>query len=302
MRRPPVLVLCAVAAALLFGLLPHPPLAAQGAAAEPFRAAPVRGPVAVISGEGGNIGVLTGPEATLLVDAKFERTVAPVLAAVQALGGQDPAWLINTHFHFDHTDGNAGFARRGATIVAQEKVRTRLAQGSRIAAFDRVTPPAPPEALPVVTFEQKLRLHIDDETVDLLHLPAAHTDTDAIVHFVRADVIHTGDVWFNGSYPFIDTGHGGTLAGAIAGVDRVLALAGPETRIIPGHGPVGGKDDLESYRAMLALALERLSALKQQGLSLEQVVAAQPLLDLEARWGQGLFPGDRWIAVIWEGF
>lgn len=272
---------------------------AHGAAAEPFLASPVRGPVAVIGGEGGNIAVLTGPDGTVLVDAKFERLGTPVRAAVRALGGGDPTWLINTHFHFDHTDGNAGFARTGARIVAHRNVRSRLAEGSSIPAFNLVTPPAPAEALPVVTFQQRLQLSLNGERLELEHLPAAHTDGDVLVHFQEADVIHAGDVWFNGMYPFIDAGNGGTLAGAIEGVDRLLALAGPDTRIIPGHGAVGSREELAAYRSMLVTVQQRLSALKQQGLGAEQAVAAKPLADLENRWGQGLFSGDRWIEVLW---
>jgi cyclase len=301
MHRPRALLALGLLGALLIGLISDPQLAAFSAEPETVAASPVRGSVAMIKGEGGNIGVLTGAEGTLLVDSKFARLAVPVRAAVRSLGGTDPSWLINTHFHHDHTDGNAGFARSGATIVAQTNVRKRLAEGSRIPAFERVTPPATPEALPVLTFENTLQLHLDDETIDLLHLPGAHTDGDAIVHFNTADVIHTGDVWFNGMYPFIDTANGGSLSGAIAGVDRVLDLAGPQTRIIPGHGALGGKTELQSYRTMLATASKRLSALKQQGLSAEQAVAAKPLVDLEENWGKGLFTGDRWIAVIWEG-
>ncbi len=293
----------AFTAALALGLLSpwHSPWlrSVHGAAAEPFLASPVRGPVAVIGGEGGNIAVLTGTDGTVLVDAKFERLGTPVRGAVKALGGSDPTWLINTHFHFDHTDGNAGFARTGARIVAHQNVRRRLAEGSSIPAFNLVTPPAPAEALPVVTFEQSLQLSLNGERLDLEYLPAAHTDGDVLVRFEKADVIHAGDVWFNGMYPFIDAGNGGTLAGAIAGVDRILALAGPDTRIIPGHGSVGSREDLTAYRAMLDTAQQRLSALKQQGLEPDQAVAAKPLADLEARWGQGLFSGDRWIEVLW---
>jgi glyoxylase-like metal-dependent hydrolase (beta-lactamase superfamily II) len=291
----------ALLAAVLVGLLSQLPLAVQGASPEPLRAAQIRPALAVIEGEGGNIAVLTGSDGTLLVDSKFARLAAPVRDAIKAAGGSDPDWLINTHFHFDHTDGNAGFARTGARIVAQENVRRRLAAGSSIAAFSVVTPPAPPQALPVVTFQRSLRLHVDGQTIDLLHLPAAHTDGDAAVHFREADVIHAGDVWFNGMYPFIDVANGGTLDGAIAGVDRLLAMAGPDTRIIPGHGPVGSRADLQSYRTMLATARERLSARKRQGLTVDAVVAAAPLADLEERWGKGLFSGERWIRVIWDG-
>jgi glyoxylase-like metal-dependent hydrolase (beta-lactamase superfamily II) len=304
-RRLRFLPLLGLFAAALLGLASLSPLRAApaGAAlpvpAEPIAAAVVRGPVGMISGEGGNIGVLTGPEGTLLVDAKFARLATPVRSAIRQLGGRDPRLLVDTHFHADHTDGNAGFAKTGATIVAQESVRRRLVEGSTIEAFQMVTPPAPPEALPVITFAKELRLRLDGQTIDLEHLPAAHTDGDVLVRFREADVIHAGDVWFNGFYPFIDAAHGGTLSGAIAGVDRILALAGPNTRIIPGHGPLGTRAELAAYRAMLATARERLAPLKGQGLTAEQAVARKPLADLEARWGKGLFSGDRWIAVIW---
>ncbi|MEB3322957.1 MAG: MBL fold metallo-hydrolase [Synechococcaceae cyanobacterium] len=268
-------------------------------AAEPIRSQEVRGPLAMISGEGGNVGVLTGPQGTLLVDAKFARLADPVRAAVRGVGGSDPRLLINTHFHADHTDGNAAFAATGATIVAQRNVRRRLAEGSTIEAFNMVTPPATAAALPVVTFDRDLRLHLDGQTIDLLHLPAAHTDGDAIVVFRPANVIHAGDVWFNGMYPFIDAAHGGTLRGAIAGVDRLLALADAETRILPGHGRLGTRAELLAYRTMLATAQERLAALKARGLTAAQAVREKPLADLEERWGKGLFSGDRWIEVIW---
>ncbi|WP_225867486.1 MBL fold metallo-hydrolase [Cyanobium sp. NIES-981] len=296
-------LLLALVVAVAVGLLGQLPgsTAPPPEAPTPLLASPVQGGVSVIGGEGGNIAVFTGPEGTLLVDSKFARLATPVRGAVKALGGGDPAWLINTHFHFDHTDGNAGFARSGARIVAHTSVRRRLAEGSTIPAFTLVTPPAPPEALPVIGFDSSLQLQFNGETIALRHLPSAHTDGDVVVQFRQANVIHTGDVWFNGMYPFIDIPNGGTLAGAIAGVDQVLELAADDTRIIPGHGPVGSKAELQAFRTMLATAQQRLSALKQQGLSVEAVVAAAPLADLEERWGQGLFKADRWIAVIWEG-
>jgi glyoxylase-like metal-dependent hydrolase (beta-lactamase superfamily II) len=295
-----LLAVVVAVAVSLFGHLPGSTAPPQ-ADPSPLLASPVQGGVSVIGGEGGNIGVLTGPDGTVLVDSKFARLATPVRGAVKALGGGDPAWLINTHFHFDHTDGNAGFARTGARIVAHTTVRRRLAEGSTIPAFSMVTPPAPPEALPLISFDTALQLQLDGQTIELRHLPAAHTDGDVVVQFRQANVIHAGDVWFNGMYPFIDTLNGGTLAGAIAGVDQVLELAADDTRIIPGHGPVGSKADLQAYRTMLATAQQRLTALKQQGLAVETVVAAAPLADLEQRWGQGLFTADRWIQVIWEG-
>ncbi|MEX1323118.1 MAG: MBL fold metallo-hydrolase [Synechococcaceae cyanobacterium] len=315
---------------------PAPAAAPAAQAAEPaaVTSAVVRGPVGVIFNEGGNIGVLSGPDGILLVDAGFARQAAPIRAAMAALAGPPkppappkpgappappkpgatipspqarsasepaPRLLVSTHFHADHTDGNPGFVASGAVIVAHENTRRRLAEGSMLEAFQLVTPPAEPANLPPITFERDLRLRLNGETIDLLHLPAAHTDGDVIVRFRNADVIHAADVWFNGMYPFIDTRHGATLAGAIAGVDRVLLMAGDDTRIIPGHGPVGSRSELAAYRAMLATVQERLNALKAQGLTLPQVLEARPLADLEATWGQGLFKGDRWLELIWNG-
>jgi len=213
----------------------------------------------------------------------------------------DPRLLVSTHFHADHTDGNAGFVASGALLVAHENTHRRLAEGSMLEAFELVTPPADPANLPLITLERDLRLRFNGETIDLQHLPAAHTDGDLIVRFRNADVIHAADVWFNGMYPFIDTRHGATLAGAIAGVDRVLLLAGENTPIIPGHGPVGGREELATYRAMLATVQGRLSALKAQGFTLPEVLKARPLADLEATWGQGMFSGDRWLELLWSG-
>jgi glyoxylase-like metal-dependent hydrolase (beta-lactamase superfamily II) len=278
---------------------PVTPAAAK--ASEPIAVVPVRGAIAMITGEGGNIGLLTGAEGTLMVDAKFARYADQIRAAIKGLGGADPRLLINTHYHADHTDGNAAFGRSGSTIVAHRNVRQQLAKGSTIEAFKMVTPPAPAVALPVITFTDTLRLQLNGETIDLIHVPAAHTDGDSLVVFRNANVIHTGDVWFNGFYPFIDVSHGGTLKGAIAGVDRVLALANDDTRVLPGHGPLGTRAELVDYRAMLATAQERLGKLKARGLTPGQAVAAKPLKDLEARWGDGLFTGDRWIEIIYAG-
>jgi len=255
----------------------------------------------MITGEGGNIAVLTGPEGTVMVDAKFARYADQIRAAIKGLGGADPRLLINTHYHADHTDGNAAFGGSGSTIVAHNNVRHQLAKGSTVEAFKMVTPPAPAVALPVITFTGTLRLQLNGETIDLIHVPAAHTDGDSLVVFRNANVIHTGDVWFNGFYPFIDVSHGGTLKGAIAGVDRVLTLANDDTRLVAGHGPLGTRAELLDYRAMLATAQERLAKLKARGLTAPQAVAAQPLKDLESRWGDGLFTGDRWIEIIYAG-
>ena len=270
-------------------------------AAEPIASQTLRESIHMISGEGGNIGVLTGPDGTVLIDDKFAPLTDAILDEVRALGGRNPRFVINTHFHGDHTGGNANLSARGGTIVAHGNVRRRLREGSTIEAFDMVTPAAPKAALPVISFDRRIRLHLNGQTLDLVHLPAAHTDGDSLVLIRPANVIHAGDAWFNGFYPFIDTAHGGSLDGAIAAVDGILELADDDTRIIPGHGPPGHRSELEAYRTMLITARDRLRPLKASGLTLEQVVARRPLADLEADWGGGLFPGARWIGIIWDG-
>lgn len=255
----------------------------------------------MLTGDGGNIGVLIGADGTFMIDDKFAPLTEAVLAKVSELGGATPKFLLNTHYHGDHTGGNENLGTAGSLIVAHENVRKRLAEGTSIKDFDIVTPAQTGAALPVITFSREMRVHLNGETIDIVHLPAAHTDGDSFVHFVDANVIHSGDVVFNGFYPYIDTDHGGTLKGVIAAVDTLLALANDDTRIIPGHGPLARKADVAAYRDMLTTVLERLGKLKAAGKSAAEIVAEKPLADLEAEWGDGNFTGDVWIGLIYNG-
>lgn len=255
----------------------------------------------MLQGEGGNIGLFTGPDATFLVDDQFAPLTAKILAAVVAAGGKRPDFLLNTHYHGDHTGGNENLGRAGTLILAHDNVRERLASGSFIAAFNMKAPAQPEAALPVVTFSEELALHINGETVRVMHVAHAHTDGDSFVHFQQANVIHAGDLVFNGFYPFIDVQHGGSLRGMLAGAERILALADDATRIIPGHGPLASRADVAAYRDMLATAYQRLRALKADGKSAAEAVAAQPLADLEAAWGDGFVTGERWIEIVYPG-
>ena len=271
------------------------------AAAQQIDAVEVRDNIHMLTGDGGNIGVLIGADGTFMIDDKFAPLTEAILAKVGELGGDTPKFLLNTHYHGDHTGGNENLGKAGSLIVAHENVRKRLAAGTTITAFDMVTPAQGPPALPVITFTRDMRFHLNGQTVDIVHLPAAHTDGDSFVHFVDANVIHTGDVVFNGFYPFIDVENGGTLKGVIAAADILLAHANDDTRIIPGHGPLASRQDLVAYRDMLATVQERLGALKAAGKSASEAVAEAPLEDLEAEWGDGNFTGDRWIALIYGG-
>lgn len=284
---------------LFLGILVALPFTA--AEAQQIESVEVRGPIHMLTGEGGNIGVLIGEDGTFMIDDKFAPLTEAILAEVEALGGNAPTFLINTHFHGDHTGGNENLGKTGSTIVAHEKVRQRLAEGSELEAFDMDMPPQSGAALPVITFSRDIQFHLNGETIDIAHVPDAHTDSDSIVHFRDTNVIHTGDTVFNGFFPFIDTAHGGTLKGMIAAAERILTLADGDTRIIPGHGPLANKQEVQAYRDMLATAQERLGKLKTRGLSAKEAIAEQPLADLEKEWGDGTFTADRWIETIYDG-
>lgn len=186
-------------------------------------------------------------------------------------------------------------------IFSHDNVRDRLRTGSFIAAFDKKRKTVSSEGLPVVTFSKDISFHLNGDTVHAIHVPHAHTDGDSFIHFENANVIHAGDLFFNGFYPFIDVTHGGSLRGTIEGVDRVLALIDENTKIIAGHGPLGNKAQLEQYRHMLATAYERLRKLKAEGKSAQEAAAANPLSEFEEIWGDGMFSGERWIEIIYTG-
>lgn len=286
-------------AVLVFGLAPS----AISAAADEvtIHTVPVAGTVFMLTGQGGNIGLFIGPDGTFLIDDQFAPLTERILAAIKAAGGTQPKFLINTHYHGDHTGGNENLGRSGSLIFSHDNVRERLVSGSSLAAFKMQSPPAAPEGLPVVTFGDDLSFHLNGETVHAIHVPHAHTDGDSIIHFQAANVIHAGDIFFNGFYPFIDVDHGGSLKGMIQAVERILVLADDQTKIIPGHGPLADKAQLTQYRQMLEVAYERLKTLRATGKTVAEAVAAKPLADLEPTWGGGLFSGDRWIELIYAG-
>lgn len=245
---------------------------------------PVSAGVHMLVGAGGNIAVSTGADGVLLVDDQYAPMHPKIVAAVEALKSGPVRFVLNTHWHLDHTGGNELFGKGGALLVAQDAARTRLAAGQFSKVFDVQIPPAPPVALPDVTFGDDLTFHWNGDEIFVLHVPEAHTDGDAIVHFRRANVVHMGDVFTTG-YPFIDAESGGTLAGIIAGSDAALALADANTRVIPGHGPLAGREELLRYRDMLVAARDRIAKAIAEGQSLEALLAAKPLADFDAAYG-----------------
>jgi len=260
---------------------------------------PVAKNIYMLSGKGGNIGLYTGEDGTFVIDDQFAPLTEKIMAAIKAAGGDTPRFLLNTHFHGDHTGGNENIGNKGVTIVAHDNVRKRLVTGYSIEAFNMNVEPAKKVALPTLTFSKDMHFHINNDSVRAIHVANAHTDGDSFVHFEKANVVHAGDLFFNGFYPFIDAAHGGSLKGTIAGVDAILAITDSKSKIIPGHGALADKAQLQAYRDMLDTAYSRLLKLKNQGVSVEDAIKQAPLADLEDPWGTVMFNSDRWIKVIY---
>jgi glyoxylase-like metal-dependent hydrolase (beta-lactamase superfamily II) len=254
----------------------------------------------LLQGAGGNIALQTGPEGNILIDSSYSTAAPRILEAVAAVSKHPADALINTHWHFDHTDGNEALHAAGYTIFAHQKTRERLSTTQNIKAFNMILPPAPVGGLPVITFEQSMHAWHNGDSLDLVYFEPAHTDSDIYIHFHKADVMHLGDIFFNGFYPFIDESTGGSIGGMIQGAEKALAVASGTTKIIPGHGPLGSKADLHKYRDMLATARDKVAALKAAGLSEQDAIAKKPTADLDPVWGKGMFGPDAFAGIIYR--
>jgi glyoxylase-like metal-dependent hydrolase (beta-lactamase superfamily II) len=239
----------------------------------------------VLLGRGGNIGLSVGEDGAFLIDDQFAPLTEKILAAVAEVTDQPVRWVLNTHWHGDHTGGNENLGREGALIVAHENVYRRL----NPAEFDDLvgrSQQVAPEGLPVVTFNDRVAFHWNGEDIRVNHMPNAHTDGDALVFFTNADAVHMGDTFFNGRYPFIDVDSGGNVDGVIAIADYVLEHSTGATSIIPGHGEITGRTSLQAYRDMLSTVRARVSGMIDDGMTEDEVVAAAPTSDLDATWGE----------------
>lgn len=290
--------------AALASLAPALPTAAhaQDLDAVQIRTERVGDGVWVLFGQGGNIGVSAGPDGVFLIDDQFAPLTPKILEAVRALTQESVRFVFNTHWHGDHTGGNENLGRAGALIVAHENVRRRMSVDQVLERVGRpvdTTRAAPQAALPVVTFTEDVTFHLNGDELHAFHVEDAHTDTDAVVHFRRANVVHMGDTFFRGRFPFIDTASGGSIDGLIAGVGRALAVMDADTRVIPGHGEVGSREDLRAYRDALKTMRDRVARMMAAGSSLEEVQAARPASDFAAAWGQGEEAERPFVATLW---
>jgi len=257
--------------------------------------------ISMVIGVGGNIAILTGKGDTLQVDSGNPGTTPAVQKAIQGVTEKPVTTLINTHWHGDHTGGNADTAKAGARIVAHTNTRKRLSSDQFIEAFNSKVPASPEIALPVLTFESTITLYHNGEELHLSHVNPAHTDSDILVHFRNANVLHAGDLFFNGFYPFIDSSTGGWIGGMVKAADRILNQVDDKTKIIPGHGPLGDKAQFQVYRTMLVTVQDRITPLVKAGKSVDEVVAAKPLADLDDKWGKGFMKPEAFVKVVYGG-
>jgi glyoxylase-like metal-dependent hydrolase (beta-lactamase superfamily II) len=254
----------------------------------------------MLEGQGGNITVAAAKDAVIMVDGEYAPLHDKIRAAISVISNQPVKYLINTHFHGDHTGGNAPFAKDGAIVVAHVNVKNRLAAGTANGLTGARTPPAAPDALPSKTYTDAFKIMLPGRVADLKHAANAHTDGDTYVWFKTANVLATGDTFTNGRYPNIDFANGGNISGMIAATNAYLKLVNDKTRIVPGHGPVADKATLAEYRTMLVTARDRMARLVKDGKSEDDVVAAKPFADLDAKWAPTELASKNFIRVVWH--
>ena len=255
----------------------------------------------MLEGSGGNIAVLTGRDGKLLVEAGFAVSRPAITSALASINADPIQHLINTHWHTDHTDGNAWLHAAGAEITAHENTRKRLAVATRVEGWEWTFPAAPAGALPAKVFASEYEMRRNDTRITMKYYGPAHTDSDVWVNFTDADVVHVADTWWNGVYPFIDYSTGGSIDGQIRAADANLAAFTKKTIIIPGHGPVGDRSGVAEFRDMLVAIRENVAALKKQGRSLSETIAAKPTTAYDAKWGQFLITPAHFTALVYQG-
>ena len=273
------------------------------AALTPIKTTQLSDSVFLLQGEGGNMALQTGPDGNILIDASYAPAVPRILETIAPLSkvpADAPGILINTHWHQDHTGGNEGMYEAGYTIFAHQNVRQRLSTPQTMALFQRTIMPSMPGAWPTITFEHEMRIWHNGDSLDLVHFEPAHTDGDIFIKFKTADILHVGDIWFNGFYPFIDEGTGGTIGGMIRAAEVALAVADGDTKIIPGHGLLGSKAELRKFHDMLATVRDKVATLKDSGASEQEAIAKKPTTYFDAANGTGMMSPDQFAGLVYR--
>lgn len=273
----------------------------EAAATAKINVTKLRGNISVLEGSGGNIAVLTGSDGKLLVEAGITASRKGITEALSSLGPEPVRHLINTHWHFDHTDGNEWLHSEGAEITAHENTRKHLSVDTRVEGWKFTFPASPAGALPTKLISNEHTLRVNGTTVALKKYPPAHTDSDISVEFAEADILHVADTWWNGYYPFIDYSTGGSIDGSIRAAEANVSRVTNQTLVIPGHGPVGGKSQLIAFRDMLVTVRDKVASLKRQGRTLAEVVAAKPTADYDAKWGGFVIDGETFTSLVYAG-
>jgi glyoxylase-like metal-dependent hydrolase (beta-lactamase superfamily II) len=288
----------AVSAALLGGLAAVV-VAQQDMSKVEIKTEKLAADVWVLYGAGGNIGLCSGPDGALLIDDQYAPLSSKILAAVKTVNDVPLRWVVNTHWHGDHTGGNEAMVTAGATLIAHDRVRQRLMEGQDNKLFNRKVEPAPAKALPMITFNDSTTLHVNGEDAVAFHVAPAHTDGDVVVWFPKANVVHMGDTFFSSFYPIIDLDSGGSIDGLISTSERVLAKIDGATRVIPGHGQVSDKAGLQKYHDMLVGVRAAVAKLVKQKKSLDEVVAAKPTAPWDEVWGKGFMKPDFFTKIVY---
>jgi len=256
--------------------------------------------VFMLSGGGGNIGVSAGKNCVFMIDASYAPLTDKIKAAIATFSDKPLQFIVNTHWHHDHTGGNENFAKSGAILVAHENVRKRLSTEQYNEFLKKTMSPLPASALPIITFNEHMTFHLNGEEIYIFHIEGVHTDGDAIVHFRKSNVIHMGDIYFNGIYPFIDLSAGGSINGMITAVKQVIMLCNGNTKVIPGHGPLSDKTGLEAYLKMLIAVRDRIDREIKEGKNLDAVIASRPTRDFDPAWGKGFLKPEQFVRIVYN--
>ncbi len=254
----------------------------------------------MLTGAGGNIGISAGNDCVFMIDSSYAPLADKIKAAITAISGKPIRYLVNTHWHLDHVGGNEYFAKSGATVVAHDNVRKRVSTEQFVKLLDKTIPPLPESALPTITFNQNINFYLNGNEIYIFNIKRAHTDGDGIIHFKKSNVIHMGDIYFNGTYPFIDLAAGGSINGMITAVRRIAQMCDQNTKVIPGHGHLSNKTELLAYLKMLVSVRDRISKEIKAGKSLDAVIASQPTRDLDEKWGKGFMKPELFVKIVYE--